>query len=130
MKEQLINCPRCNSNACSEMSDGNITIWQCMGCGFTSNTFLTEENSAKYKEVLPELYKDLEFIDEKGLRWYPTAVTMDDKSMIFAEGISMEDWKWSAIQSKDGKPDMITKKEFNGNDFIEALDYIGYFNKK
>jgi len=130
MKEQLINCPRCNSNACSEMSDGNITIWQCMGCGFTSNTFLTEENSAKYKEVLPELYKDLEFIDEKGLRWYPTAVTMDDKSMLFAEGVSIEDWKWSAVQSKDGKPDMTTKKEFNGNDFIEALDYIGYFNKK
>jgi len=130
MKEQLINCPRCNSNACSEMSDGNITIWQCMGCGFTSNTFLTEENSAKYKEVLPELYKDLEFIDEKGLRWYPTAVTMDDKSMIFAEGISIENWKWSAVQSKDGKPDMTTKKEFNGNDFLEALDYIGYFNKK
>ena len=130
MKEQLINCPRCNSNACSEMSDGNITIWQCMGCGFTSNTFLTEENSAKYKEVLPELYKDLEFIDEKGLRWYPTAVTMDDKSMIFAEGISIENWKWSAVQSKDGKPDMTTKKEFNGNDFLEALDYVGYFNKK
>ncbi len=129
MKEQLINCPRCNSNACSEMSDGTITIWQCMGCGFTSNTFLTEENSAKYKEVLPELYKDLEFIDEKGLRWYPTSVGMDDKSMVFAEGTSIENWKWSAVQAKDGKPDMTTKKEFNGNDFIEALDYVGYFNK-
>jgi hypothetical protein len=112
------------------MSDGTITIWQCMGCGFTSNTFLTEENSAKYKEVLPELYKDLEFIDEKGLRWYPTSVVMEDKSMIFAEGISTENWKWSAVQAKDGKPDMTTKKEFNDNDFIEALDYVGYFNKK
>ena len=130
MKEQLINCPRCNSNACSEMSDGTITIWQCLGCGFTSNIFLTEENSVKYKEVLPELYKDLEFIDEKGLRWYPTSVIMDDKSMIFAEGRSIEDWKWSAVQSKDGKPDMTTKKEFNEKDFIEALDYVGYFNKK
>ena len=130
MKEQLINCPRCNSNACSEMSDGTITIWQCLGCGFTSNTFLTEENSVKYKEVLPELYKDLEFIDEKGLRWYPTSVAMEDKSMIFAEGTSTESWKWSAVQSKDGKPDMTTKKEFNENDFIEALDYVGYFNKK
>lgn len=130
MKEQLINCPRCNSNACSEMSDGNITIWQCMGCGFTSNTYLNEEHSVKYKEVLPELYKDLEFIDEKGLRWYPTAVTMDDKSMVFAEGTSIENWKWSAVQAKEGKPDMTTKKEFDGTDFIEALDYVGYFNKK
>ncbi len=130
MKEQLINCPRCNSNACSEMSDGNVTIWQCMGCGFTSNTYLNEEYSVKYKEVLPELYKDLEFIDEKGLRWYPTAVTMDNKSMVFAEGTSIENWKWSAVQAKDGKPDMTTKKEFNSDDFIEALDYVGYFNKK
>jgi hypothetical protein len=130
MKEQLINCPRCNSNACSEMSDGTITIWQCLGCGFTSNTFLTEENSVKYKEVLPELYKDLEFIDEKGLRWYPTSVAMEDKSMIFAEGTSIESWKWSAVQAKDGKSDMTTKKEFNSDDFIEALDYVGYFNKK
>ena len=129
MKEQLINCPRCNSNACSEMSDGNVTIWQCMGCGFTSNTYLNEEYSVKYKEVLPELYKDLEFIDEKGLRWYPTAVTMDNKSMVFAEGTSIESWKWSAVQAKDDKPDMTTKKEFDGTDFIEALDYVGYFNK-
>ena len=130
MKEQLINCPRCNSNACSEMSDGNVTIWQCMGCGFTSNTYLNEEYSVKYKEVLPELYKDLEFIDEKELRWYPTAVTMDNKSMVFAEGTSIENWKWSAVQAKDGKPDMTTKKEFNSDDFIEALDYVGYFNNK
>jgi hypothetical protein len=112
------------------MSDGNITIWQCMGCGFTSNTYLNEEHSAKYKEALPELYKDLEFIDEKELRWYPTAVTMDDKSMVFAEGTSIENWKWSAVQAKDGKPDMTTKKEFDGVDFIEALDYVGYFNKQ
>ena len=101
-----------------------------MGCGFTSNSYLTEEYSVKYKELLPELYKALEFIDTKGLRWYPTAVTMDDKSMVFAEGTSIENWKWSAVQAKDGKPDMTTKKEFDGNDFLEALDYVGYFNKK
>jgi hypothetical protein len=128
--EQLDICPCGKSNACSEMSNDNITIWQCMGCGFTSNTFLTEENSVKYKEILPELYKDLEFIDEKGLRWYPTSVVMDDKSMIFAEGSSIENWNWSAIQAKNNKPDMTTKKEFSRYDFLEALDYVGYFNKK
>jgi hypothetical protein len=54
---------------------------------------------------------------------------MDDKSMVFAEGNTIEDWKWSAVQAKEGKPDMTTKQEFNSNDFIEALDYVGYFNK-
>jgi hypothetical protein len=143
MTEQLIICPRCGSNACSEMSDGNIIIWQCMGCGFTSNSYLTEEYSVKYKELLPELYKALEFIDTKGLRWYPTAVTMDDKSMLFAEGTSIEDWKWAAVKSKKVSKkdkekfkdathvaDMTSKKEFDEKDFMEALDYVGYFNKK
>jgi hypothetical protein len=125
------------------MSDGNIIIWQCMGCGFTSNSYLTEEYSVKYKELLPELYKALEFIDTKGLRWYPTAVTMDDKSMLFAEGTSIEDWKWAAVKSKKVSKkdkekfkdathiaDMTSKKEFDEKDFMEALDYVGYFNKK
>lgn len=114
-----------------------------MGCGFTSNSYLTEEYSAKYKELLPELYKALEFIDTKGLRWYPTAVTMDDKSMLFAEGTSIEDWKWAAVKSKKVSKkdkekfkdathvaDMTSKKEFDEKDFMEALDYVGYFNKK
>jgi Zn ribbon nucleic-acid-binding protein len=130
MKEQLINCPRCNSNACSEMSDDKIIIWQCLGCGFTSNTFLNEENSVKYKEVLPELYKDLEFIDEKGLRWYPTSVVMEDKSMIFADGGNKDEWKWAAVQSKEGKADMETIKHFEEKEFIEALDYIDFFTKQ
>ena len=130
MTEKLINCPRCNSNACSEMTNEHITIWQCMGCGFTSNTYMTEEYSTKYKEMLPELYKDLEFKDNKGLSWYPTSVVMEDKAMVFAEGTSVEDWKWSAVQAKDGKPNMATKQEFPEREFMEALEYVGYFNQK
>jgi ribosomal protein L37AE/L43A len=130
MIEKLIDCHRCSSNACSEMTDDLITIWLCMGCGFSTNSHLNEENSIKYKEVLPELYKDLEFIDITGLRWYPMSVVTIDNSMVFAEGRSITEWKWSSVQSKDNKPDMTTKKEFNPNDFIEALDFVGYFNKK
>ena len=143
MTEKLINCPRCESNACSEMANEQITIWQCMGCGFTTNSYLTEEYANKYKEVLPELYKDLEFIDDKGLRWYPTAVTMEDKSMVFAEGTSLSDWKWSSIKSKEvpeadreklkGEThvaDYSTKQEYAERDFMDALEYVGYFNQK
>ncbi len=50
--------------------------------------------------------------------------------MVFAEGRSTEDWKWSAVQAKEGKPDMTTKQEFEERDFMEALDYVGYFNQK
>jgi len=76
------------------------------------------------EEFLPELYKALCFIDDKGYSWYPNSVIQENKSMLFAEGKSISDWKWSAVKSKDGKPDMTTKKEFEQGDFAKALVYI------
>jgi len=130
MKESLIICPRCGSNACHKASNEKFTMWSCFGCGFTSNSTMTDENVLQAEETLPELYKALKFKDEKGYHWYPIALTFDDKSMIFAEGKSTKDWKWSAVKSKDGKTDMTTKQEFEERDFMEALDYVGYFNQK
>lgn len=128
MKESLITCPRCGSNACSEISNDKLTVWSCFGCGFTSNSTLTDNHIEEVEKTLPELYIALKFKDESGKTWYPLAVTLPNKEMVFAEGTSVEDWKWSAVKSKDGKADMTTKKEFVERDFMEALDYIGYFN--
>jgi len=130
MTEKLIDCTRCGSNACREISNEKIIIWICMGCGFTSNTTITESNKEQMETTLPELYKALRFKDANGKYWYPNSVMLEDKSMVFAEGISIEDWKWSAVQSKDGKADMTTKQEFAERDFMDALEYIGYFNQK
>ena len=130
MKETLITCAKCGGNACSEMTDGRITIWICMGCGFTSNTTILDTNVEQMEATLPELYKALRFKDADGKYWYPNSVMLEDKSMTFAEGISVNDWKWSAVQAKDGKADMTTKKEYEINEFMDALEYIGYFNKK
>ena len=127
MKELLITCPHCNGNACSEISNEKLTIWTCFGCGFTSNSTLIDANISATEEILPELYVALKFRDDKGYTWYPLAVTLDDKSMVFAEGKTKEDWKWSAVKSKKGKPDMSKKKEFEQKDFMDALEYIGYF---
>jgi hypothetical protein len=130
MKESLGICPRCGSNACSEVSNDKLTVWSCFGCGFTSNSTLTEEKLELVEETLPELYKSLKFKDNKGYYWYPIALTLEDKSMIFADGVSKKSWKWAAIKSKDEKLNMASKKEFVERDFMEALDYIGYFNYK
>ena len=130
MTEKLVDCPRCSSNACSEISNDKVTIWICMGCGFTSNNTITNSNVEQMETTLPELYKALRHKDQDGKYWYPNSVVLEDKSMVFAEGTSVEDWKWSAVQSKDGKADMTTKQEFAERDFMEALDYIGYFNQK
>ena len=130
MKELLTVCPKCNSNACSEISNDKLIVWNCFGCGFTSNSTLTEKNIETTEEVLPELYKALRFKSAEGLYWYPMSVILENKSMVFAEGQTIEDWKWSAIQSKEGKPDMSTKKEYIESEFMDALEYIGYFNQK
>jgi hypothetical protein len=143
MTEKLVNCKRCGSNACSEMSDDKITIWVCMGCGYTTNTFMTDNNTLKAEDVMPNLYKDLKFTDDTGLNWYPNSVTLDDKSMVFADGTSVDDWKWAAVKSieitdeeKEKFPnsthraDMSTIQYFEEKDFMDALSYVGYFNRK
>lgn len=127
--ESLIECKKCKGNACSEISNGKLTVWTCFGCGFATNSSLTPSIIDQIEQTLPELYKDLRFIDDDGKYWYPLAVTMENKSMLFAEGKTIENWKWSAVKSKDGKTDMTTKKEFEQNDFLEALDYIQYFQQ-
>ena len=127
MKESLITCLKCGGDACSEISNGVVTIWICMGCGFTSNNTITDANVTEMEATLPELYKDLRFKDKEGKYWYPNSVILDDKSMVFAEGTNVQDWMWTAVQAKEGKTDMTTKKEFQIHEFMDALEYIDYF---
>jgi hypothetical protein len=127
MKESLITCLKCGGDACSEITNEVVTIWICMGCGFTSNNTITDTNVTEMEATLPELYKDLRFKDKDGKYWYPNSVILDDKSMVFAEGTNVQDWMWSAVQAKDGKTDMSTKKEFQIHEFMDALEYIDYF---
>ena len=127
MKESFITCPKCGGDACSEITNEVVTIWICMGCGFTSNNTITDTNITEMEATLPELYKDLRFKDKDGKYWYPNSVILDDKSMVFAEGTNVQDWMWSAVQAKDGKTDMTTKKEFQIHEFMDALEYIDYF---
>jgi len=130
MKESLTICPKCGGDACHKAENEKLTVWSCFGCGYTSNTTITEENISNIESVMPQLYLDLKFQDPKGHYWYPNTVILEDKSMIFADGKTIEDWKWAAVQSKDGKADMSTKQEYEQHDFMEALDYIGYFEKQ
>jgi len=123
-------CPRCGGNACQEISNDKLTVWSCFGCGFTSNSTLIEDKLVVTEEVMPQLYIDLKFKDDKGYHWYPSTVILEDKSMVFADGKSVDDWKWAGVQSKDSKADMTTVKHFEEKDFMEALDYIGFFEKQ
>ena len=130
INEKLTICPRCGSDACHEASNEKLTVWSCFGCGFTANSTLTTDKLEEVEIVMPQLYKDIRFMDEHGYYWYPSTVMLEDKSMVFVDGKSITEWKWASVQAKDGKADMTTVKYFEEKDFMEALDYIGFFEKQ
>jgi len=152
MTDNLIICPHCGSNACYHVLDTEelqpVNMYNCFGCGFHTNDALFNKTQTTFIEALektmPELYKAIKFEDINGNFWYPQTVHNITKGMVFAYGTSKDDWRWSAIIAKPidkkdknkHKPstthtmDMSTKKEFERGDYMEALDYIGFFQKQ
>jgi hypothetical protein len=151
MPDNLIICPRCSSNACYHILDTSetksVNIYGCFGCGYQTNDAIfnkvNQELVGNLEKNMPELYRDIKWEDENGNYWYPQTINHPKQGMVFADGKDKESWKWSGvvakpINSKDKNKfklgtthvmDMTTKKEFDQADFMEALDYIGYFNK-
>ena len=150
MKDNLVNCPRCEGNACYENKINNsLTTYLCYGCGFQSNSYLVSGSNyhTEQMELLPELYKDLTFIDFNNMVWIPTTINLPEKGMVFANGSSKDNWKWSAvgvkpvseeektkypIPGKKGKyystkTDMSTMKLFDEKDFMDALEHLSIF---
>ena len=148
MKDNLIICKHCSSDACYVVENStSIKTYSCFGCGFTTNSLMKEgeEFYTQQLEVLPELYKDSTFKDEDNLIWMPTTINVPQQGMVFYNGTSKENAKWAGvkavevteeekvkypIKSKPGefykwRMDMTTMKSFEMKDFMEALSYIG-----
>ncbi len=146
--DKLTICKRCGSDACyvTEVND-KINNYFCYGCGFQSNSLMKEgeEIMKEQIELLPELYKDLQYEDEDGQIWFPSTVNLPTQGMVFANGSTISNWKWAAVKSvevkedekekypipgKEGefyehRMDMSTMKQFEERDYMEALSYIG-----
>ena len=142
VQDNLVICARCGSDACYEhIIHSDYVINMCYGCGFTTNTLMTDESEflEEQVEVLPELYKDLLYKDYENKYWMPSTINVPDKGMIFINGKSTENWKWTAVKAVEileeekskfpegntHKMDMGNAKEFEEKDFMEALSYIG-----
>jgi hypothetical protein len=150
-KEQMITCPMTGGDACveAETSQGVKTYFSFSN-GFQSNTLMIENSEflTEQMELLPELYKDLAWKDPNtNLVWIPSLVNIPKKGMVFANGSSKNDWKWSSVKAVEVKEeektkypipntknqyysyrmDMSTLKSFPERDYIEALDYISFF---
>ena len=92
-------------------------------------------------ETAPELHKDLLHKDKDGRVWLPATITLPAKGMVFLDGTNKEDWKWSAVKAvtipkedlakypegQTHKMDMPNGKKFEKKDFMDALEYIGFY---
>ena len=101
--------------------------------------------------VVPDEWsiKNAYFEDEEGKSWLPSTINLPKQGMVFANGSKPENWKWAAVKATEVKEeekerypipnkegeyyehrmDMTTMKMFDERDFLEALDYIGLFEK-
>ena len=149
-KDNLVDGPF-GSNACYEQTfDQNgieVKTWLCFGSGFTSSTFM-DKDSDIVKETLetsPELYKDLMHVDKNNRVWFPATITLPKKGMVFADGTSTTNWKWSAVRAleiteedrklkqypkdQDYRMEMANAKQFNKDEFMDALEVIGFYEQ-
>ena len=146
MTDNLITCPKCGViESCYTVQLNEFhNSYVCFNCGFQTNDLMREGefNFEEYENEMPELYKDIKYIDETGRVWYPYIINIEGKGTVFANGSSKEDWQWSAIKSvllteeekesprfkgKTHKSDSSTLQNF-GKDYFEACDYIGFFD--
>ena len=160
-QDKLVNSPICDSNACYESEfqtqDGTIKTWLCMTSGFTTNTTMTEDSDElKFTlEHTAEMIKDLRQDHEppgggEVLAWFPTAITLPNKGMVFPEPIkNTDDWGWTVVkavpipkeeQEKYPDPrnpgtfyksrmDMKNMKRFDKLCFMDAAEELGMFEK-
>ena len=164
LADKLVISPVCGSDACYESSfqtkDGGIKTWLCMTCGFTSNTTMTKDSETLKQtlELTADMIRDLRQ-DHDGLAWFPTAITMPEKGMIFPEPIKDPDvavelqdidWGWTVVKAipipKDeqekypdptnpgtfykNKMDMKNLKRFDKLCFMDAAEELGMFTKE
>lgn len=146
MTDKLDICPKCGCDGCyiTPINESKNNYF-CWGCGFQTNDLMKEGefDFESYEETLPELYKEVKYKDDEGRIWYPITMNYEDKGTVFLNGTSKDDLRFSAIKTvilteeeknqpkykgKTYKSDPKSMKDF-GDDFIEALDYIGLFDK-
>ena len=144
-KDGLSICPKCQGDACYKTPINETAFnYFCFGCGYQTNDLLKVEdlNFEEYEATMPELHKDAKFIDTKNRVWYPITINLPTKGTVFLGGKSLEYAEWTAIKVRSlseeeqkelankgltYKSDSSTIKGF-GEDFIEALDYINFFD--
>ena len=136
MEDKLIKCNRCNSeslyvkNNADELGNYTHTSYNCINCGFFSNSYLKKEDKEHIdyiEQSYPQAYKDNKFIDnELGLIFYPSYLDYPD-FCIFLQFISDSNGniseKWASLDKKDGQVNFSSIKYYES--YIFALEAFG-----
>ena len=145
MEDKLVKCENCGSDMCYATQINEVAwSYSCTGCGFTANDLLKDGafDVEQFEETMPELYKDLKYVDDKNRIWYPLVV-QSEEGVAFIDGTNKENWGWGAIknrplteeekqvylnESKEVPPyksDSSTLQHFGKMGFLKAINYIG-----
>ena len=85
--DEIINCPKSGGDLCYKLRvTDEITNYFSLSCGFWTNSLMTPGSDffEEQIEMLPELYKDLSWVDEKtGLIWLPTTINEEQLGIEF-----------------------------------------------
>jgi hypothetical protein len=145
--DSLTQCNRCGGDACyTQKVTPELSTYWCYGCGFLSNDLMKEgqEYFNQQTSTLPDLYLDLLYKDTEGKYWMPSTVNIPEQGMVFAQGTSPLEWRWTAVKAIERteedkkknpkntsvwKMDMANQKFYSEKDYLEALDFIGVFKK-
>jgi phage pi2 protein 07 len=142
--DNLTTCKICSGNACYEqrIEEADVTTYLCFGCGMSTSTLMQKDSSLvkETEEVSPDLYKDLS-VEKEGLIWFPATISIPEKGMVFIDGTDKSNWSWKAAKAvrileeekekypegQEFKVDMANAKAFGQKDFMDALDYIEFY---
>lgn len=153
MEPIKVKCPHCGSEQCFKETQALsekefVDSYMCIGCGYTT-TSLNKEGSQmikEYEETTAELVKDLRWVDDNKLVWYPLVLNFPSFGIIFPDGVSKDSWKWTAAPAVDisaeeqknypipgqqdqyytRRIDMKLGKSFDNTDFYGACKFIGF----
>ena len=148
--DKLINCPCCNSNACSKSIGANGTeVYICWTCGMSTTSELIEGSEFEKENFTDtaQLIKDLKQVHDN-LAWYPKVINLQENGMVFPEwNKRVKDWYWTAVKAipvteeeKEKYPDpanpgeyykfrmdIKNMKRYDKMCFMDAAEEIGMF---
>ncbi len=148
-KDKKVTCPHCSSINCFESVEEstNLISYLCLRCGYTTNSYFTEESESLQNSfnTAPTLIKELKFFDKsRKLVWIPCVLNMGKRGIIFPKG-TRNNWNWNYakvvdIDKKEQKNFPVPGKEgefyksrldienamiFEWDDFIGACEEMG-----